>query len=159
MYELASAAITVERSRRSVFEYAANLENFPSWFPGVVEVVADDELPFATVGKRYRETALVPLRGTREVTIRVVDTAAPERIATEGDLPVLLPRMEIELHELGPNSCELRWRMFSRNTDVLARRTLLPFARWVMGRRATIGLRNLKRLLERDDAANVLPGP
>jgi hypothetical protein len=148
MYLLASAGITIGCSCPETFEYAADLENFRAWFPGVVNIVADDELPFATAGKHYCETVVVPLQGQRVVEIRVVDVRPPHRLVTEGDLPVLLPRMEIGFHEHGPNSCEVRWCMFSRNDNLLVRFAVLPFARSVMRTRATTGLRTLKRLLE-----------
>ena len=67
---------------------------------------------------------------------------------TEGDLPVLLPRMEIDFHGVRQNHCEVRWRMLSRSENVLIRYTVLPLARWLMGRRAKAGLRTLKRRLE-----------
>jgi hypothetical protein len=38
--------------------------------------------------------------------------------------------------------------MLSRNENVLVRYTVLPLAGWLMGRRATTGLRNLKWILE-----------
>ena len=80
--------------------------------------------------------------------IRVTDAAAPQRLVTEGDLRPLLPRMEMEFVDAGQNTCEVRWRMLSRNENGLAGCTVLPVAGWVMRRRATIGLRNPKVLLE-----------
>jgi hypothetical protein len=148
MYLLASSVVTIACARTKAFDYAADLENFAQWFPGVIGIVADDELAFATPGKRYVETVAVPLRGNRTVLIRVVDASAPMRVVTEGDLPLLLPRMEIDFQDVGGNSCEVRWRMLSRNENVLIRHTVLPLAGWLMGRRATAGLRNLKRRLE-----------
>jgi hypothetical protein len=35
MYLLAEAVVTVECSRENAFDYAANLENFADWFPGL----------------------------------------------------------------------------------------------------------------------------
>jgi hypothetical protein len=148
MYLLASSVVTIACARTKTFEYAADLENFAHWFPGVIGIVADDELSFATPGKQYVETVAMPLRGNRTVLIRVVDASVPMRVVTEGDLPLLLPRMEIEFKDVGGNSCEVRWRMLSRNENVLVRYTVLPLAGLLMGRRATTGLRNLKWRLE-----------
>jgi hypothetical protein len=148
MYLLADAVVTVECSRAKAFDYAANLENFVDWFPGVVSIVASDELSAAAIGKKYSETVSVPLRGKRSVMIRVTDAMAPQRLVTEGDLRPLLPRMEMEFVDAGPNTCEVRWRMLSRNENGVAGRTVLPVAGWVMRRRAKIGLRNLKLLLD-----------
>jgi hypothetical protein len=148
MYLLADAVVTVECSRAKAFDYAANLENFVDWFPGVVSIVANDELSAAAIGKTYSEAVSVPLRGKQSVVIRVTDAAAPQRLVTEGDLRPLLPRMEMEFVGAGQNTCEVRWRMLSRNENRLAGCTVLPVAGWVMRRRAKIGLRNLKLLLE-----------
>jgi hypothetical protein len=148
MYLLASSVVTIACARTKTFEYAADLENFAHWFPGVIGIVAHDELSFATPGKQYVETVAVPLRGKRTVRIWVVDASVPMRVVTQGDLPLLLPRMEIEFQDVGGDSCEVRWRMLSRNENVLVRYTVLPLAGWLMGRRATTGLRNLKWILE-----------
>jgi hypothetical protein len=156
MYLLADAVVTVECSREKAFDYAANLENFANWFPGVVSIVASDDLSAAAIDKKYLETVSVPLRGKRSVMIRVTDATAPRRLVTEGDLRPLLPRMEMELVDAGQNACEVRWRMLSRNENGLAGCTVVPIAGWVMRRRAKIGLLNLKLLLEggrRDVAA------
>lgn len=148
MYLLADVVITVACSQVRAFHFAANLENFAEWFPGVMTIAASDELPFETIGKRYTETVSMPLRGTRSVTIRVTDAVAPRRIATHGDLRPLLPRMEMDFVHTGPDTCEVRWRMMSRNENLLAALTVLPVAARVMRRRAKAGLRNLKLHLE-----------
>jgi hypothetical protein len=148
MYLLADAVVTVECSRAKAFDYAANLENFVDWFPGVVSIVASDDLSAAAIGKKCSETVSVPLRGTRSVMIRVTDATSPQHLVTEGDLRPLLPRMEMEIVGAGQNACEVRWRMMSRNKNGLAGCTVLPVAGWVMRRRAKIGLLNLKLLLE-----------
>jgi hypothetical protein len=148
MHLLASSVVTIACSNTKAFDYAADLENFADWFPGVIGIVAHNELPFATAGKHYVETVAVPLRGNRTVRIRVVEADSPNRLVTEGDLPLLLPRMEIEFEDVGKDSCEVRWRMLSRNEIVLVRFAVLPVARWLMGRRATAGLRKLKQRLE-----------
>lgn len=148
MYLLAQAAVVIDCQRQLVFDYAANLENFPAWFPGVLRVTAADDLPFDAVGKRYREEFAVPMRGRRSVTLQVVDARSPCRIVTEGALASLQPRMEIECRETVPGTCTVVWQMFSRRTSGPARWILLPLARRVMARRAREGLQRLKLLLE-----------
>lgn len=145
---LTSAVITIGCSSTKAFDYAADLKNFGDWFPAVINLVAEDDVAFTTPGKRYTETVAVPLRGERAVRIVVVEAEIPVRLVTEGDLPLVLPRMEIEFSAVGEKSCEVRWRMLSRNETALARFTIVPFAGWLMGRRARAGLRNLKRLLD-----------
>ncbi|UGT66019.1 SRPBCC family protein [Nocardia gipuzkoensis] len=149
MFPIAGADTVVACSPEKAFAYAANLENFAAWFPGVISIDSDDELPFTAVGKHYRETVAVPLRGRREVRIKVVEVGASRRrLVTEGRLPLLLPRMEMEFLDAGPHACEVRWRMFSRNTRALPRWTVLPLARFVIRRRAESALRNLRQRLE-----------
>ena len=60
----------------------------------------------------------------------------------------LLPRMEIEFQPQGAG-CTVTWRMFSRNTSLLARFTWLRLARRIISERATVGVAQLKRQLER----------
>jgi hypothetical protein len=148
MYLLAQRSLDLACSQERAFDYAADLTNFPRWFPGVVEIAPEDALSFATLGKAYRETVDVPLRGRRSVLIRVIEIARPHRLVTEGSLAVLRPRMEIEVEALGPAACRLTWRMLSRNESRWARWTVLPWARRVMGRRALIGLHRLEAVLE-----------
>jgi hypothetical protein len=148
MYLLAQAAVAIACPQRVAFDYAANLENFPTWFPGVLRVTATDGLPFDTVGKQYREEFAQPLQGRGVVAIRVVEVEAGARIVTEGTLASVLPRMEIVCRETAPGECEVRWRMFSRRTAGWSRFIVLPLARRLMTRRAREGLRALKRHLE-----------
>ncbi|WP_142386868.1 SRPBCC family protein [Mycobacterium hubeiense] len=118
---------------------------------------AHDEVSIASTGKQYVETVAMPLRGTRSVLIRVVESDPPQRLVTDGDLPLLLPRMEIEFRNIDANSCEVAWRMLSRAENAVVRWTVLPFARLAMGRRARTGLGKLKERLEAGDAT--APGP
>ena len=145
---LAQAAVTVECPQRVAFAFAANLENFAAWFPGVLRITPANDLPFDSVGKRYREEFEVPMRGRRSVDIRVVEVAAPFRIVTEGTLASVLPRMEITFRQTSPGACEVAWRMVSRRTSGLSRFIVLPLARRLMTRRARQGLQSLKRRLE-----------
>lgn len=148
MYLLAHATTRIACPRDAAFHYAANLENFAQWFPGVIEMTAADGLPFDAVGKRYREIVAVPWRGRRPVLLRVVEVTRPSRIVTEGTLATVLPRMEIGFRDAGPGQCDVDWRMFSRTTSGFARWTILPLARRLMTRRAQAGMRRLKHRLE-----------
>jgi uncharacterized protein YndB with AHSA1/START domain len=149
MYLLADAAIDIACPRTKVFDYTCDLENFAEWFPGVINVVAHNDVPVAERGREYRETVDVPLRGRRSVPIRVLDVEPPRWLITEGDLSIVMPRMEIRITEPSPEVCTVQWRMLSRNSNVLARLTVLPLARAVMTKRAATGLNRLKERLER----------
>jgi len=131
------------------FAYAADLENFPMWFPGVVHVASADALPFTAAGKMYREMIAMPLGRERAVLIRVVDATPPRRLVTEGALPLLLPRMDMEFAACGSRGCRVTWRMHGRNARGWARWVVLPVVRRVMARRAALGMRRLKGRLER----------
>ena len=148
MHLLAAATISVDCPRAKAFAYAADLENFGEWFPGVIAIVARDQLAFTTIDKQYSEQVTVPLRGTREVGLRVVDVDEPRRIVTEGDLALLLPRMEMEFCDAAAGSCVIHWRMFSRVQSAWLSRSAIPLAGLLMRRRARVGLRTLKPRLE-----------
>lgn len=150
MYPLADVAIDIACPSSEAFDFACELENFAEWFPGVIDVVADNDVPFFEPGRRYRETVFVPVRGRRSVLIRVVDADAPRWLVTEGDLSIVMPRMEIRITESSPGRCTVSWRMFSRNTGTLARLLVLPLARTVMRKRASTGITRLKQRLEHD---------
>lgn len=148
MYLLAHTTTLIACPRELAFQYAANLENFAEWFPGVIRMVSANDLPFDAIGKQYRETVAVPLRGQRAVSLRVIDVVAPSRIATEGSLPTLLPSMEIVFRDVGQERCEVDWRMHSRSTSRFARWTMLPLARRLMTKRARAAMQRLKTRLE-----------
>ena len=132
------------------YRFACNLERFGAWFPGVIAIESANQLPHLDVGKQYLETVSIPLRGTRKVGITVKEVEPNRRFVTEGTLVPLLPRMEIHFRATGPVSCEVNWRMLSRNTRWLARRLMVPLARGVMQKRAAAGMAALKRTLENE---------
>ncbi len=148
MHLLASASAFIQCPQARAFAYVADLGNFPRWFPGVLEVRPADTLPPACVGKRYEETFLTPLRRRKAVVIRVAQADPPRRIATEGALPGLLPRMEIEVRAAGPQACEVHWRMGSRNPARIARWTWLPLTGLALQGRADAAMPRLKKMLE-----------
>lgn len=123
----------------------ADLGRFATWFPGVVRIrAADDAWP----PRAWVETVRLPLRGEREVTIKVLASRPPVQITTEGRLPPLWPRMEIEVEPIDAGRCRVCWRMHSRSRRPLVRWLLVPLAGRVMRRRATRGLAALKARLE-----------
>ncbi|MDR7305124.1 SRPBCC family protein [Rhodoferax saidenbachensis] len=148
MHLLTEKTIHIQQPASVVFGYVSNMERFGEWFPGVISIASANALDHGQQGKEYLETVSVPLRGMRKVKMEVREVRGHQLFATEGQFPPLMPRMEIALRETGPNSCELTWRMFSRNTSWTARLTLLPLARRVMDKRATLGVAALKKRLE-----------
>lgn len=148
MHLLAEQSINIKRPVSDVFAYVTNMERFGDWFPGVLAIESANRHLHAQVGKEYRETVAVPMRGKRQISIVVREAQPNQFFATEGKFPPLLPRMEIEFAPGDGTSCDLTWRMLSRNRGMMFRFTLLPIARRIMGKRAAAGVRQLKRALE-----------
>jgi hypothetical protein len=145
---LAVSSVDVKCSAARAYAYASNLERFPEWFPGVIAITSGNDMPHAHPGKIYREIVRVPLRGRREVRITVVQADSQCSLITEGDLPALLPRMEMYFTPRGAGRCTVEWRMYSRRDRGWGRFLVLPLAAGVMRRRAPRGLTALKLLLE-----------
>lgn len=154
MHLLAEQSVEIARPVATVYRDATNLEHFGEWFPAVIAVVSANDLAHATVGKEYRETVEVPGRGRLDVRIVVREARPDAWLATEGDLPPLLPRMEMAFTALTPHSCRLTWRMWSRHPgdDESVRTALWPAASRLLSQRATEGLTRLRQRLERQAA-------
>ncbi len=154
MHLLAEESVEIRCSADEAYAYACDLEKFGEWFPGVIRIVAQDALDLTAIGKSYLETVAIPLRGNRNVQIRVKEAERNSIFITEGSMRPLLPRMEIRFRASGTNSTLVSWQMHSRSQSALLRATLIPLARRVMKTRARQGMANLKRQLEaKRDAA------
>lgn len=153
MVLLAQALVRIACSRDAAFAYAANLEHFPAWFPGVDRMVSANDLAFDAVGKTYVETVAMPLGRRRLVPLKVVEAEPGSRIVTQGQFPVIRPRMEMNFRALDAAHCEVEWRMFSRSSHLIVHWVLLPLARRLMMRRAQEGLQALRWRLEQERAA------
>lgn len=148
MHLLAKESVRIDRSAKAVFDYVANMERFGEWFPGVLSIESANGQPHGQAGKEYLETVAIPLRGERKIKLLVREAQPNTLFVTEGKLFPLMPRMEISIHSNGTESCDVTWRMFSRNENAIFRLTLLPLARGVVRKRATRGLGKLKNNLE-----------
>lgn len=144
---LANQSIEVSAHITTVFSYAANLENFPAWFPGVLSIQARDSLAVDEVGKAYDEVVSMPFGRSAKVRIQVVEAENPTRLATEGDFQLLLPRMELDFQPVGGDKTRVEWRMYSRRSGVLAG-LMLPILRFALMSRSRRALTELKGLLE-----------
>lgn len=147
-YLLAETSARVECPLSVAFQYAIDMENFGSWFPGVVSIKSNNDLPHGAPNKEYLEQARTPPRGVRGFIVRVKESRFEEFFATEGQLSPLLPRMEMDFRSIGDNSCQISWRMLSRNDTRMAKLALLPLAKQVVRRRARQGIARLKKNLE-----------
>lgn len=148
MHLLSEQTATIACAAETAYRYAADLEHFGHWFPGVISIVAVNALDPAQPGKEYLETVATPLGGRRSVRVRVQEAERGRWLATEGSLRPLMPRMEMRFEPQGDAACRLTWRMLSRNDGLLVRWLLLPLARRVVAARAAVGVARLKALLE-----------
>ena len=148
MHLIAEHTIDIGCPVDAAYRYASNLEHFGEWFPGVIAIESANGLAIAEPGKEYLETVAIPLRGTRKVKLTVKEAEHNKLFVTEGTLAPLLPRMEILFQSSGIRSCQVTWRMYSRNEGMLAGFTLIPLARGIMRKRAAMGVARLKERLE-----------
>jgi hypothetical protein len=148
MHLLAESTAEIACPVNVAYQYAANLEHFGEWFPGVIAIESANGLSHGEPGKEYLETVAVPLRGQRKIKLVVKEAEHDISLVTEGAFPPLLPRMQIRFKALTTESCQVQWQMFSRNKGLLAQFTIIPLARGVMRNRAAVGLAALKSRLE-----------
>lgn len=148
MHLLTEKTVHIQRPARAVFDYVSNMENFGDWFPGVISIESANAFHHGQPGKQYRETVSVPLRGTRKITVEVREVRGHQFFATEGRFPPLMPCMELTVDETAMSACKFTYRVFSRSDSLIAKYTLIPLARRVMGQRAAVGVAALKQRLE-----------
>lgn len=141
-------SVLIERPVKEVWEFVADLESYPRYFPGVLQMRSEDERAPGTVGKRYAEIAQVPLRGETRVSVELVEAVPGERLAFHADLSPVRPRFDVELRDVGEGHTRLQWSCRSRDESLRVRVGVLPLMRRVLEARARTGLENLKRLLE-----------
>ncbi len=148
MVVIARRSVLIERPPEEIWRFVADLENHPRYFPGVLRMRSEDDLPAGTPGKRYAEVARVPLRGEQRVSVELVEAVPGERIAFQADLPPLRPRFDLSLRDVGDGHTQVLWSCRARNDALWARASAVPIARRILDGRAAIALESLKRLME-----------
>lgn len=143
MILLASALTQLASRADEVFAYVADLRHFGEWFPGVLAIEAAHPGGAPGPEAQYRETVRLPLRGATAVGIRVSEFVPGQRLVTEGDLAPVWPRMQIDVHALAGDRCELNWQMQSRGRGPI--RLLSPLLRRLMQRRADAAMSRLQQ--------------
>ncbi|NWG45213.1 MAG: zinc-binding dehydrogenase [Alphaproteobacteria bacterium] len=139
--------IEIARPAEAVFAFVSHLENYPDWFPGVVQMRSADDLPDGTIGKRYNEIAVVPPGREEAVSVEIAEFERGRRLVIHPDLAPVLPKFTYEVVERGAERTEFRWRCEARARGAsvaLAFRLM----RAVLRPRLRAGLGNLKRILE-----------
>lgn len=152
MQPIAHEAIDIDRPIEEVFAFVSNMENFGRWFPGVLSIVSKDDAPHGAIGKVYLERVRLPFKGESLIPVEVVACEAGELFQTQGAFPPLMPQMTVRCSRTEGGGARVDWRMESRNDGLLFRMTLLPVIRGALRKRAAIGVRALKELLEQKGA-------
>lgn len=140
--------ININISIHKVFAFVSNMENFKLWFPEVLDIVSENNLEHATIGKTYLEIVNLPPHGEQKLKIEVKKVENPVLYVTESEYEPLLPRMTIKLKKENENHTTINWRMESRNIDEDFKINMLPNFKTVLNDRAKHGLRKLKEILE-----------
>lgn len=149
-HRLAQASIEIAAPSERAFDYAIDLENFPDWFPGAIRVEAVNGCQVGSTGKQYVEVVRLPTGREQFVTIQLRQAVRPQRFVTEGDLPWLLPRMEMTFQSSERQTTRVMWAMSSRRSGIGVI-LLLPLLRIVIGARGRKAMQRLKKRLESSD--------
>ena len=146
MILLAEKTMTLTQSKEQVFSYVTNMENYGEWFPGVVSIESSNGLPHGVIGKKYKESLLMP-EGEVSLVIEVKDCLLNRRFYTEGSLNPVLPAMlmEFELTELGETKFFLRY--FSRNAELNSNADLIKMLQQNLSERVDLAEKTLKSVL------------
>ena len=146
MIELTKVSATISAPVETVFKYVTNMENYIDWFPDVVAIRSNSDLPYTTVGKTYVETLLFP-EGESQLTIEVVKCEENELFLTQGDLAGFLPQMTIYFSPHKSNQCNLTLQYDGRDPDLVDCTETVSSLRVNLFARAEQGVTNLQTLL------------
>ncbi|HTF81913.1 MAG TPA: SRPBCC family protein [Cytophagales bacterium] len=148
MEPLTITTIAINCPITEVYKFVINMENFKLWFPEVMDIKSDDQRTHGVVGKKYLETVRLPFKGVQKISLTVVQSEDNKLFITEGMFLPLLPRMVVKFTEDAHKITSLTWSMHSRNDSFIFKTLFLPFIQKVIEKRATVGLQNLKKILE-----------
>ena len=143
MIELTKASIAISAPIEIVFTYVSNMENYKDWFPGVINIDSYNNLAHGTVGKKYKETLLLP-DGESELIIQVDQCEVNRLFITKGNLVGVLPQMSIRFSANNEKSCRVNLKFHSRNTDLTETSEIIIALRQDLTARTKIGLEKLK---------------
>ncbi len=148
MIELAQGTTIINAKVNTVFKYVSNMENYKTWFPGVVEVRSFNELAHGTQGKQYRETLNLN-GGQGQLIIEVKQCKLNELFLTQGDLPGILPQMTIRFLATQDNACEMNLQYHGRAIELAHNKNLQEMLQQDLHIRTQKGLAQLKQLMEK----------
>ncbi|MGL5838277.1 MAG: alcohol dehydrogenase catalytic domain-containing protein [Sphingorhabdus sp.] len=140
-------SVVIDRPANDVWRFVRDMENYPLWFTGIVRMASADDLPPATIGKRYDEMAIAP--GGKEETITVEIIAADEEkyhLAIQASLEPFVPRFDYRVVPVSANRCVFHWRSVATGRGLKAM-LLRPVFRMILKKRLAISLENFRRIL------------
>jgi NADPH:quinone reductase-like Zn-dependent oxidoreductase len=144
-------SVTLDRPAADVWAFVRDMENYPLWFTGIVKMASADDLPIATIGKHYDETAIAP--GGKEETISVEIIAADEQsyhLAIQASLEPFVPRFDYRVVPVTANHCIFHWRSVATGQSFKAT-WQRPIFRMILRKRLAISLDNFRRILAGGD--------
>jgi reticulon-4-interacting protein 1, mitochondrial len=145
-------SVTLDCPAAEVWQFVRDMENYPLWFTGIVRMQSADDLPVATIGKRYDEEAIAP--GGKEERISVEIIAADEvshHLAIQASLAPFVPRFDYRVVPVSANRCIFHWRSVATGQSFKAK-WQLPIFRMILRKRLSSSLDNFRRILAgRDD--------
>ena len=147
MIKLAQRSIAINTSAENLFKFVSNMENYKTWFPGVIDIRSFNDLAHGTKGKQYKEVLLMP-DGESELIISVVNSTQNQFFQTHGDLAEILPQMTIELKESAEKVCDINLQYHSRNSALNKNSDLISILQNDLTARSHTALTTLKRIME-----------
>jgi len=153
MIELTKASITISAPVEIVFTYVSNMENYKHWFPGVIDINSYNNLAHGVVGKKYKETLLLP-DGEAELIIEVDQCEDNRLFITKGNLVGVLPRMSLIFSVDHEKNCHVSLQFHSRNAELTETSDIIIALRQDLTSRAKVGLTTLKEILHTNRKLN-----
>ena len=145
---IAKAQVMIQKPRAAVFKWLVDFENnYPRFFPGVIEMTALDNLPIGALGKRYRELVdLGPKKEALELSItKIIEN---QEIQIEPEVELFMPTFQFLFLAIEPEVTEFHWRFYSRVTDPDKISSVKNTVGKLLGTRAIAAMKNLSDLTE-----------
>jgi reticulon-4-interacting protein 1, mitochondrial len=142
--------VTIHCSADQAWAYVRDMENYPQWFVGIVQMDSADSLPIATIGKQYDEIGLAPSGKEEVITVKIIEANEQERhLAIRASLEPFVPRFDYRIIALNEQQCVFHWRCATKTSF---KATLLrPIFREIIRGRLTKALNNFRRILGGSD--------
>jgi hypothetical protein len=145
MWVVASISISIEHTVEKVFDYLADLSNYPQWFVAIESMQKQGGREGS--GARYLETARVPGFGEQAIDVTVTHLERPRLQRFDASLAPLYPRFSLRLDPVSDRAVQLQWLCETRNYRFLFQKLMMPMAGALLHKRSTQSLDRLKILL------------